>query len=171
MQGEDEGLHVPRKFFIDQLFQLNMFTKEDDSIDHWAFGKLKLTRIWVMGTVVSTEDGSIYLDDGTGIIRVDLDLSQKRFRKGDHFLPFSSSHFLKVLELELELKCNLATVIGPLMYDMDRDMWAMHAERVFDKTDSTDAESIWMMEVLDIHRKVYLTDKDIATIGVEGGWM
>ncbi|KAJ3104527.1 hypothetical protein HDU96_008908 [Phlyctochytrium bullatum] len=129
---------IARKFMVQQLFQCSLYSSTQDG-DYWKFGDMEFVRIWIMGVVVDQmSDGRCYIDDTTGIIRAD------GFQK-------------ELLDLRNGQQVHL---IGRFKYDGEEDVMAMDVEIVIDSNDPN-ALPLWLMEVMEVHRKVYLTDAQI----------
>eukprot|EP00164_Ancoracysta_twista_P007758 GFYU01011073.1.p1 GENE.GFYU01011073.1~~GFYU01011073.1.p1 ORF type:complete len:222 (+),score=32.99 GFYU01011073.1:142-807(+) len=50
----------------------------EESNAHWCIGSIKYYRAWVQGYIVAVEDDYILLDDGSGVLCIDLSPSSKR---------------------------------------------------------------------------------------------
>ncbi|KAI8831090.1 hypothetical protein BC829DRAFT_494606 [Chytridium lagenaria] len=80
-----------------------------------------------------------YLDDSTGTVRVEN-------------VP-TAFHVQPTQQL---------VVIGILRYDEIIGMMTIKAEKIIDKSSDPQATTLWFMEVMHIHRNVYLTDRTIT---------
>mmetsp|Transcript_46621 Transcript_46621/g.86811 ORF Transcript_46621/g.86811 Transcript_46621/m.86811 type:complete len:160 (+) Transcript_46621:165-644(+) len=109
---------------------------------------LHFSRVWLQGLVVESDGTSISLDDGTGVVAVDL----RKYHKFLQKMPRDSS-------TELYPRCPFhvgmyVLVIGNLLVDSASKLY-VKAEKVRDYTTQPNMEATWFLEVIRIHTRVY----------------
>ncbi|KAJ3144149.1 hypothetical protein HK101_002785 [Irineochytrium annulatum] len=117
------------KFFVSQLQQCSVLPS-----DLWHFANFTFTRIWVQGCVVSigSHGSSVYIDDSTGIIRLD-----------------ASHRFTGLLAGRLGSEVG---AIGEVGWDGEDECFTIKVDSVVDKF-AVEDDLIWCWEVMDVHRR------------------
>jgi len=125
-----------RKFLIGQLSFESRVKRLERA---WGFGKIQFQRIWVQGVTVQilNEDGSSFIiDDGSGCLYVNASrvkgFNGKELKLGSYWMAIGSLGIFHHTE--------------PSMF----------AHKLADLSDEPNRETLWMLEVVDVHRKFYL---------------
>eukprot|EP01102_Stenamoeba_stenopodia_P007749 TRINITY_DN2182_c0_g1_i3.p1 TRINITY_DN2182_c0_g1~~TRINITY_DN2182_c0_g1_i3.p1 ORF type:complete len:149 (-),score=34.89 TRINITY_DN2182_c0_g1_i3:294-740(-) len=119
-----------RKFFLSQIRSKQVFLADNGEYT-WRYRNLEFDRVWIQGCIVELSDGIFVLDDGTGTISVDS-------RKVDSVNPTPKKLGMFVM------------VIG-LMPSKNRIV----AHKVVDLNDDPNRETMWYLEVIDLHKTAY----------------
>ncbi|KAK3270407.1 hypothetical protein CYMTET_21195 [Cymbomonas tetramitiformis] len=109
---------------------------------------LEFERVWIQGVVVQLLPGNEFLiDDGTGVCTVDVRQFQKKVQ-----------NFVVKLGMYL-------FVIGPLHLNSERQYsFSVKAHKIQDLSNDPDRESMWYLEVLDLHTSVYQCDSHLVRL-------
>lgn len=108
---------------------------------------LEFERVWIQGVVVQLLPGNeCLIDDGTGVCTVDVRLFKKRVQSF-------------VVKLGMYL-----FVLGPLHQNSEREyIFSVKAHKIQDLSNDPDRESMWYLEVLDLHTNVYHSNSHLVS--------
>jgi len=134
---QQSNLHgVAKKLFISEL---SFLTERSDRVPGFELFGMQMLRIWLQGIVIHVEnqDGLVnfFLDDSTGVVNVNC--------QRVNYAP------------ECILRGQYLMVIGVFTSKLPM---VMHAIQVIDLHQDKNSESLWILEVLDIHKTIYNTE-------------